>query len=169
MYLNSHQIMSKGITINTDASLHPEIKLGGYAFTIACDNFKISKSGKFKNKIYFSHHAEIMAIGNALATLLKKNPLPTFEWLVINTDCIAAMCAMSTPKDDVGYRVQKMLFELLEKSKIKKYSVKHVKAHTTGEEPRDLANKWCDRESRREMREAVMLKSLVLRGELQLK
>ena len=36
------------ITINTDASFHPTQKVGGYAFHIVCDHFRIKKGGKFK-------------------------------------------------------------------------------------------------------------------------
>lgn len=60
----------KYITINTDASYDINgTNAGGYAFYIICDLFKIQKGGMFKNNPKSSLDAEVMAIGNAVATL----------------------------------------------------------------------------------------------------
>ncbi len=58
------------LTINTDASFHPEQKVGGYAFYIICDLFKIEKAGKFKANPKSSIDAEMKCFGNAIATIL---------------------------------------------------------------------------------------------------
>lgn len=84
------------ITINTDASWHPEYKVGGYAFWIVCDKFKITKSGNFKTNPKSSTDAEIMAIGNAIATLLKVNENIECNLLVINTDSTQAIARIKS-------------------------------------------------------------------------
>ena len=76
----------RGITINTDASYYSEHKIGGYAFWIKCDLFKITKGGYFKVPIEGSTQAETYCIGNAIAQLLAQKELPKADFLVINTD-----------------------------------------------------------------------------------
>ena len=36
------------VTINTDASFHQKKKIGAYAFYAVCNNWKVKKSGKFR-------------------------------------------------------------------------------------------------------------------------
>lgn len=83
----------KGITINTDASYHPTKKVGGFAFWIKSDTFKLIGHGPFKKEPENAIHAEIMCIGNALGALLfeKKINIPQAEFLIINTDCKEAI------------------------------------------------------------------------------
>ena len=59
------------ITINTDASLNTEHKIGGYAFYIICDNFRLKVAGPFKEKVESPVKAEMMCMANALVEHFK--------------------------------------------------------------------------------------------------
>ena len=76
------------ITINTDASFNSKHKIGGYAFYIVCDLFKIQKGGTFKKHPKTALEAEMMCMANALYTLLVQKELPSTKWIIINSDCL---------------------------------------------------------------------------------
>ena len=60
------------VTINTDASFHPEYSIGAYAFWIVCNQGKIVRSGELK-KAENSTDAEIRCIANALHCLKRSH------------------------------------------------------------------------------------------------
>jgi len=132
------------ITINTDASFHKDYKVGGWAFIIVCDLFRIHRSGSFKLPVKNPQDAEIMAIGNALAHLLKIKNLPEFKWLIVNSDCKHGMKAIRTNKDALSKKVHKLWQRCILKTKSKKNKFRHVKAHTGRDNLRSKANQWCD-------------------------
>ena len=145
------------ITINTDASYHIEKKVGGYAFYIVCDLFKIRKGGMFKNSPANSTEAEMMSIANAIATLLAQKELPKVKWLIINTDSIPAITRIKKAArtgNDLDKQVELLLRKL--KSRLSaKSKIRHVKAHSKIDDARSKANDWCDKEAKRWMRLAV--------------
>jgi ribonuclease HI len=145
------------ITINTDASYHIEKKVGGYAFYIVCDLFKIRKGGMFKNSPANSTEAEMMSIANAIATLLAQKELPKVKWLIINTDSIPAITRIKKAAR-TGNDLDKQVWLLLRKLNSRlsaKSKIRHVKAHSKMGDARSKANEWCDTEAKKWMREAV--------------
>lgn len=149
------------ITINTDASFNHEHKVGGYAFYIVCDLFKIQKGGRFKNHPRTPEEAEIMCIGNAIATLLAQKELPACKWLVINTDCTGGMDKIRMQKTPLSIEVNKLWSKLIVKLGSKKNKFRHVKAHNGTPDARSWVNDWCDKEAKKWMRRAVTeLKSI---------
>lgn len=145
----------KYITINTDASFNPEHHTAGYAFTIVCDTFRIKKSGMFKTHPETSQQAEIMCIGNALSTLAAQPEVPTCDCLVINTDCKGAMSEINYQTTPLGRRVYDIYRNLSKKIEDKRFTFKHVKAHTNIKDPRSIVNRWCDTEAKNWMRIAT--------------
>jgi ribonuclease HI len=145
------------ITINTDASYHIEKKVGGYAFYIVCDLFKIRKGGMFKSHPANSTEAEMMSIANAVATLLAQKELPKVKWLIINTDSIPAITRIKKAAhsgNDLNKQVELLLRKL--KSRLSaKSKFCHVKAHSNIGDARSKANDWCDKEAKMWMRLAV--------------
>ena len=150
------------ITINTDASFHPEKKVGGYAFYIICDFFKITKSAKFKANPKNSLQAELWCIANAIAILLKQPDLPATPLIVINTDCLYGIERVKRKSlDEDG----KTIFFLLKKLKkatsndskciFTKHEFRHVKAHNGAPDKRSWVNEWCDANAKIQMREAA--------------
>lgn len=140
------------ITINTDASFNHSKKVGGYAFYIVCDLFKIQKSGKFKTNPVSAEEAEIMCIGNAIATLLAQKELPSCKWLIINNDCKYGMQKIKSSKGKLAISVHKLWQQLIHRLGSCKNKFRYVAAHTDKDDARSKVNEWCDREAKKWMR-----------------
>lgn len=145
----------RGITINTDASYYNEHKIGGYAFWIVCDLFKITNGGKFKREIYGPSEAETYCIGNAIARLLAQKELPEVEFLIINTDSKTSIRDIRQQRSEAGKTVNKLWRELLQRLKPKVHQFRHIKAHSGKNDARSYVNEWCDREAKRWARIAI--------------
>lgn len=144
----------RGITINTDASFCPNKKVGGYAFYIKCDDFKITKSGIIR-EVHGSSDAELKAIGNAIHTLLHCKDLPSFAWIIVNTDSMVAMKWLKVKKDS-GHKSTELVKNLIKRLERRiggtKIEFRHVKAHSGKADARSWVNEWCDREAKIYMR-----------------
>lgn len=143
----------RGITICTDASMHVEKRVGGYAFHIVCDLFKIQYAGPFNEKLSTSTDAELKAIGNAVAALLQQKELPTCSWVVINTDSKWAINAIKAANPmPVAKKVAELLTALQQRLQCSKIELRYVAAHTGTEDARSFANEWCDEQAKKYMR-----------------
>lgn len=145
------------ITINTDASFHTEKKVGGYAFYIICDLFKIQKGGKFKAVPKNSIDAEMMCMANAIYTLLAQKELPQTKLIVINSDCLTSFPKIKRKSDsDVGRKVAVLLRDLRKRmahnESLPKFEFRHVKGHSSNQDARSFVNRWCDLEAKKWMR-----------------
>ncbi len=145
----------KCITINTDASFHPAKKVGGYAFYIVCDLFKIKKGGRYKKQPKSSEEAEIMCIGNAIATLLAQKELPTATWLIINCDCKWGMDKIKQNQTPLGKIVFKLWQRLITRLGSTHNKMRYVKSHNGTPDKRSWVNDWCDQEAKKWMRDAA--------------
>lgn len=142
-----------GITINTDASYNSQKQVGGYAFYIVCDLFKIQKSGMFKVHPKSPMQAEMMCMANALHTLAAQPELPQFNWIVINSDCLFSFEKIKLKSQDkIGRVVAKKLRSVREKTGFPDYELRHVKAHNGTPDARSWVNDWCDKEAKKWMR-----------------
>jgi len=142
------------ITINTDASFHPGLKVGGYAFYVVCDLFKIQKGGMFKCQPRSPIEAEMMCMANALTALLRQKELPTAKLIVINSDCLWSFSQIGRKKQGVGKTVAKILKQVRQEMAWKgivmpEYEFRHVKAHNGTKDARSWVNDWCDREAKK--------------------
>lgn len=149
------------ITINTDASYHPEKRVGGYAFYIVCDLFKIQKGGMFKQNPKSAMEAEMMCMANALFTLLAQKELPSTKWIIINSDCLYSFRRIGIrSKDDIGKVVAKILRDVRRRMALRggilpQFKFRHVKAHNGAIDARSYVNDWCDKEAKKWMRAAL--------------
>lgn len=153
----------KCITINTDASFNHKQNVGGYAFYIICDTFKITKGGVFKTPPKNAQEAEMMCMANALYTLLVQPELPTTSNIVINSDCLFSFEKIGLKKNGIGKIVAQILKKVrvatsYKKSVRPKFSFRHVKAHNKTPDARSWVNDWCDKEAKKYMRIAVEMK-----------
>ncbi len=142
------------MTINTDASFDPKYGVGGWAFFIRFEDLIIQKGGPFKKDPLDSHDAEMMAVGNALAQLLKYKNLKQTKRLTINMDCMTAMNRIRNRETERGKAVHQLWIELIEKLQSTKNRFWHIKSHTKKSDRRSKDNEWCDREAKKHMREA---------------
>jgi ribonuclease HI len=147
------------LTINTDASFHPIHKVGGYAFYIICDLFKIEKSGKFKQNPKSSIDAEMKCFGNALATILAQKELPKIKKIVFNTDCLGAVGCVTNKKNKskVEQLIVKLLNDLKSRTHCKNLEFKHVKAHNGTLDARSWVNDKLDKNAKKWMRQQITI------------
>lgn len=139
------------ITVNTDASFHPQKRVGGYAFVIVSDKFRVRKSGGFKSKPKDPTAAEIMAIGNAFHYLGLVTGF-TAKTVVVNCDAKFAMHAIEVnPKSPLARRVRKIVDATLRHLGGAKIEFRHVKAHSGIDDARSHINEWCDKMAKARM------------------
>ena len=147
------------VTINTDASFHPKLKYGAYAFWAICNDFKITKSGVFKRKCISSDDAEARCIINALKVILLAHKGITK--IIINTDSLNAIALITNDKERIRKYIGKNLVmwkhirsgyhETIKGRKVK-IEFRHVKAHSGIADARSYVNEWCDIEAKRQLR-----------------
>ncbi len=145
------------VTINTDASFHPSLKYGAYAFWAICDDFKITKSGVFRKKCVDPTDAEAKCIINALTVILKAHKGITK--IIINTDSLNAIAFLTKDKNHIrryGLSNSKLrqFQQYLSYLPIGKIQIeyRHVKAHSGVDDRRSYVNEWCDAEAKRQLR-----------------
>lgn len=156
------------VTINTDASYHPQFNVGAYAFWIVCRGIRVVQAGPLKTCID-SHDAEVMAIANALYALLKSE-FQGIKFIVINTDCTHAIEAIrdgnkSRYKNSAKAikKCQNIIKDLKKKynpgpAKFRKkpfISWRYVKAHTSTETARLWVNDWLDKAAKKALWEQI--------------
>lgn len=144
------------LTINTDASFHPDYKVGAFAFWIVCNDGKIVHSGPLK-KVLNSQDAELQAIANALYTVLNTR-FSQITHIYINTDCKFGIRAVTEGKMMSGCKetveaIHKYIQQLKEKHgfvdksggrKVEFVSWRHIRAHTNGNTKRTWVNNKMD-------------------------
>lgn len=145
------------LTINTDASFHPIHKVGGYAFYIVCDLFKIEKSGKFKQNPKSSIDAEMKCFGNAIATILAQKELPKIKKIVFNTDCLSGVGCVTNKKkkNKVELQIVKLINDLKSRTACKDFEFRHVKSHSGTKDSRSWINNKLDKEAKKWMRKQI--------------
>lgn len=160
------------VTINTDASFHPEHRVGAYAFWIVCDQGKMMQSGALKDARH-PQDAEMKCIANALYAL-NKSTFTNVKYIVINTDCQYGIYAIKN-KDKKYMKGCEKVVSLIDKiiSQLrKKYDIgpkvfrkktfiswRYVKAHTEGEDGRSWVNNWCDKAAKKALWDLINSKN----------
>lgn len=160
------------VTINTDASYHPQHKVGAYAFWIVCNQGKMMQSGALRGA-RDAQDAEMKCIANALYAL-NKSQFTDVKMIVINTDCQYAIEAIKNKaKHRIGKRMDvvrlcdRIITQLRSKYDIgpmkhrKKsfISWRYVPAHTDGVEKRTWVNNWCDTAAKKALWEMINSKT----------
>jgi ribonuclease HI len=144
-------------TINTDASFSKPHKLGGYAFWAISNSFKITKSGTFRDKCSDPTDCEIKCIINALMTVI--HGCDGVTKIIVNTDSMNAIHVLTNDKAaqnaytggaKAGEKYRMSFNKVVSTGKSKPtIEFRHVRAHTTKENPRSWVNDWCDNEARK--------------------
>jgi len=148
------------VTINTDASFHPSLKYGAYAFWAICDDFKITKSGVFRKKCQTPDDAEAKCIINALTVILKAHK--GIKKIIINTDSLNAIAYLKKDEKHIhkyGLSMSKMrqFQQCLVFLPIMGVEIeyRHVKAHSGVNDKRSYVNEWCDSEAKKQLRKTI--------------
>ena len=149
------------VTINTDASFHPKLKYGAFAFWAICNDFKITKSGVFRTKCISTDDAEAKCIINSLKVILLAHS--GISKVIVNTDSLNAIAILTNDKTHInryaGYnkpqwgKLRKIYHETKNAGKSKPIiEFRHVKAHSGTNDARSYVNEWCDAEAKKQLR-----------------
>lgn len=153
------------VTINTDASFHPRLKYGAYAFWAISNDFKITKSGIFKSKCINPHDAEIKCIINSIKLVLWSHSGITK--IIVNTDSMNAIHLFTNDKKNItrylgglpkkGAFLKKKYRDVIDKSLNKRVVIefRHVKAHSNINDKRSYVNDWCDFEAKKQLKKHI--------------
>jgi len=148
------------VTINTDASLHRTLRYGAYAFWAVSNDFKITKSGSFKEKCFTTDDAEAKCIINALKVVLLAHT--GIHKIIINSDSLNAIAILENNHNHNSRysrlnakersKLYKIYQKVLQQSKNNvTIEFRHVKAHSGVDDARSYVNEWCDTEAKRNM------------------
>lgn len=135
-------------TIITDASHHPEQKVGAWACWIRYDDKTLVKhAAVFKAKIDNSQEAKKLAIINAIFLALKYAPADRpLNQLLVQSDCLTVIQTLTAAE----------VMSLLGINKLPQLFLRHVKGHLNdSRHAKHYCNCWCDREAKKLMRKAV--------------
>mgnify|MGYP000191404166 CR=1 FL=1 len=87
------------VTINTDASYDPHIRIGAYGFWIVSNDLLIKQGGSFKHSCKNPHDAEAKCILNALYALGTKEGY--ISKIIINTDSLNANALLTRDTEHI--------------------------------------------------------------------
>lgn len=149
------------INIIADASFCNDTKCGGYAFFVSSERGKFGDKGQFTVPLVSNVHAEMAALANGVYAACNKKKVLDGDSILIQSDCIAALEALSGDRDNLNEHETKVRDSLLS---IKEYyrlsfRFKHIKGHSNKDgaeipDARSLANVICDKKARKEMNRA---------------
>ena len=148
------------VTLNTDASFHPTLRVGAFAFWIVCEQGRLVQSGPLKNP-KTAHDAELQCIANALYAIFVGS-FTSITHIYINTDCKYGIDSMTKGKhigqsaDTVKY-IHGMISQLKSKYNYRDVAGKkkgfvswrYVPAHTSGSKKRTWVNNRMDEMAKR--------------------
>lgn len=152
----------KTITISTDISLNQQHHVAAYAFWISTEHGPIKRSGMLKGAIQSVPLAELMCIANAVHFFVKTG-IHT-DRLIINTDSAGGRTLLIKNGKQGRRKKVDVVARLVNETVLGKYDevvFRHVKAHNGTKDKRSYVNDWCDKESRRILREFLLKKGVV--------
>lgn len=139
-----------------DASHCPDTKVAGYGVWVASQRGKRAFDGAFKTTIDNATIAEMAAITNALYMGIKSGLIVSWDEVLVQTDCIAAILAFTGARNPAHSEERKIIDK--QKELIVLYDItvrfKHVKGHSDNPGNRYVSNNICDRKAKTNMRNA---------------
>lgn len=135
-------------TVISDASYCPDTKAGGWAVWATLDGKERARqSGAFKTRPPSVNYAELWAACNGLVIARNMGAVE----VLLQTDSLSVVQWINgTSRLSDGHaHAQALLKQHAEGLTVR---AKHVKGHTTHNEPRFWCNRWCDLHAGKEMR-----------------
>lgn len=158
----------KYVTIATDISSCPEYKITTWACYIRHDGGVIKQVGQFKKYYKNTSTAETYALINALVIARKEIPDWKHSKIIIHNEIEHVLDPIKTKAGNIAKRdeerarkIRTLAMPILQQAV--DYERRKIKAHfkgwRTSDNPAKYAiNRWCDRESRAELKRARKLK-----------
>lgn len=146
------------LTVFADASFDHRSGIAAFAgwFRAAGNVHKISKVSE--RRFRSSNEAELVALcATVLVALRRQRSFGAGDFVVAKSDCTYAVEHLKSSTGGTTETERRMVARVHDTLKAHglRIYVRHVKGHTTLTEPRFYVNRWCDKEARRLMREAV--------------
>lgn len=136
------------VTLIVDASFYDATCAAAYAFYAISQRDKLTYSGRFKQPITDSSHAELAAIANALHIVMPHPLAAGADKVLIQTDSKNAIKWLEERQCKHHPAVLAHILGLIDKWGIVA-EFRHIKAHCGTAEPRFYCHNWCDKEARR--------------------
>ena len=157
--MSSKPIRPSLITLFCDASFCPNTSVGSFAVWAKANNKTLRRSGIFKQNPVGSDVAEIWALANGVALVIKiMNPVEGAR-IIAQSDSLSAIAALR----GTGYRTKEgrlrvgkavnIVNKLIAEHKLQ-IEYRHVKVHKGYVDPRSSVNEWCHIECLKLLREA---------------
>jgi ribonuclease HI len=142
------------ITMICDASYCDRHRVAGYGFWIASQRGKLGGAGNIVDEVENNNTAEMMAICNAIWKGIEAALIQRSDQLLIQSDCLSAMDKMKGLQKAVTAQERSVLAYYLRTVQENGLHVtfRHVRGHTSIDEPRYAANRLCDRTAKAQMR-----------------
>lgn len=144
------------VTIICDASYCPETGIAGFGYWIASDRGKLGNDGVFVGTLANNIAAEMMAVVLTMREGLAADLIHYGERLLVQTDCQAAIDAFkgfrSLPVEQEAMIVD-WYHDLIREHGLE-MEFRHIPAHTGDQAVRSRVNAICDRQARKQMRNA---------------
>ena len=140
------------VTIISDASFCPNTKAAGYGGWVVCNRGNNANGGPLRGAPD-NNAAETMAICNVIWEGLKANLIQSGDHLIVQTDCSTAIKVYKEAswKSEQEGTAFKWLNDQLRKYNLT-IEFRHVKGHTSNQDQRSKAQRFCDERARSAMR-----------------
>lgn len=140
------------VTIISDASFCPNTKAAGYGGWVVCNRGNNANGGPLRGAPD-SGAAETMAICNVIWEGMKAKLIHPGDHLIVQTDCATAIkvykeARWTSEQEGVAF---KWLNDQLRKYNLT-IEFRHVKGHTSNQDQRSKAQRFCDERARSAMR-----------------
>lgn len=140
------------VTIISDASFCPNTKAAGYGGWVVCNRGNNANGGPLRGAPD-NNAAETMAICNVIWEGMKAKLIHPGDHLIVQTDCSTAIkvykeASWKSEQEGVAF---KWLNDQLRKYNLT-IEFRHVKGHTSTQDQRSKAQRFCDERARSAMR-----------------
>jgi ribonuclease HI len=161
--------MTTIVTINTDASYHPEENVGAFAFWIVYQGQRTIQSGPLKDPVN-THDCELKCIANALHAVNRLNYAGVSK-IIVNTDSHCSIDAIRKVGKKTQHYFERQAVAALCRRYIRELKKKYksngktafvefrkVKAHSANDTSRNYVNNYLDQAAKKEMRKQISKK-----------
>lgn len=144
------------VTVLSDASFCCNHKIAGYGYWIASARGKTGGEGVVAEEVFDPNTAEMMAICNAIWHGVGAGLIRQGDNLLIQTDSVAAIDRFKGEKVNITEQQSRVIayFDKVTRRLNLGVRFRHVKAHTSCEDKRSIANRMCDKRAKTAMRKA---------------
>lgn len=150
--------MIGNLTVFTDASFCSYTHIAGGAFWVIYGDHEVLKGCFVMRDVATSSEAELLTSIHAVGRALKDTDVREWMKTLTGLRVILVVDALSTKQEierpgGPNHPLAIKLVDYVAKHDVD-LRINHVKGHTDGQQGRDYVNRWCDKHSRRVMREA---------------